>query len=51
VLVEVYRTEAAISEHKLKPHYKKWKEAVEAMMAEHRCSIRYSNVFPEDAAC
>jgi (4S)-4-hydroxy-5-phosphonooxypentane-2,3-dione isomerase len=50
VLVEIYRSEAAISEHKLTSHYKNWKEAVGPMMAEPRYSIRYANVFPEDAA-
>jgi quinol monooxygenase YgiN len=49
VLVEVYRSEAATLEHKQTLHYKQWKEAVEAMMAEPRYSIRYTNVFPEDA--
>jgi (4S)-4-hydroxy-5-phosphonooxypentane-2,3-dione isomerase len=49
VLVEVYGSEAAILEHKQTLHYKKWKETVEAMMAESRYSIRYTNVFPEDA--
>ncbi len=50
VLVEVYRSEAAALEHKQTLHYKQWKEAVEAMIAETRYSTRYTNVFPEDAA-
>jgi (4S)-4-hydroxy-5-phosphonooxypentane-2,3-dione isomerase len=49
VLVEVYCSEPAISEHKLTLHYKKWKDAVETMMAEPRYSIRYSNIFPDNA--
>ena len=49
VLVEVYRSEKATLEHKQTLHYKQWKETVEAMMAEPRYSIRYTNIFPEDA--
>ena len=49
VLVEVYRSEPATLEHKQTSHYKQWKEAVEGMMAEPRYSIRYTNVFPDDA--
>jgi (4S)-4-hydroxy-5-phosphonooxypentane-2,3-dione isomerase len=50
VLVEVYRSEAASLEHKQTLHYHRWKDTVEAMMAEPRYSIRYTNVFPGDAA-
>jgi len=49
VLVESYHSETATMEHKETRHYKQWKDAVEAMMAEPRYSIRYTNVFPEDA--
>jgi (4S)-4-hydroxy-5-phosphonooxypentane-2,3-dione isomerase len=49
VLVEVYRSEKATLEHKQTLHYKQWKDTVEAMMSEPRYSIRYTNVFPEDA--
>jgi quinol monooxygenase YgiN len=48
VLVEVYRSEAAVSDHKLTEHYRRWKESVEIMMAEPRHSIRYTNIFPGD---
>lgn len=49
VLVEVYRTPEAASQHKETDHYKAWRLAVEPMMAEPRQSIRYANVFPDDA--
>ncbi len=48
VLFEVYRSEAAVSDHKLTEHYRRWKESVEGMMAEPRHSIRYTNIFPGD---
>ena len=50
ILVEVYRTAADPAKHKETAHYKKWKEAVEPMMAEPRSSQKFSNVFPADAA-
>ncbi|MBN1808809.1 MAG: antibiotic biosynthesis monooxygenase [Planctomycetes bacterium] len=46
VLVEVYRTQDDPARHKETPHYAKWRETVEDMMAEPRSSIKYSNVFP-----
>jgi quinol monooxygenase YgiN len=49
VLVEVYRTEAAIGAHKETEHYKRWRDAVAPLMAEPRSSHRYLNVFPDDA--
>jgi (4S)-4-hydroxy-5-phosphonooxypentane-2,3-dione isomerase len=49
VLVEVYRTEEAIAAHKKTPHYAAWRDAVAPMMAEPRTSLRYVNVFPDDA--
>ena len=45
VLVEVYRTEQASSDHKSTAHYRKWKTMVESMMAEPRYSIKFTNVF------
>ncbi|HDQ44468.1 MAG TPA: antibiotic biosynthesis monooxygenase [bacterium] len=48
VLVEVYRTPEDPARHKETPHYKKWRDAVEDMMAEPRRSVKYTNVFPED---
>jgi quinol monooxygenase YgiN len=49
VLVEVYRSPDASAQHKETAHYKKWREAVEAMMVEPRTSLKYANVFPDDA--
>jgi quinol monooxygenase YgiN len=49
VLMEAYRSETATSDHKQTSHYKLWRDTVEAMMAEPRKSIRYTNVFPDDA--
>ncbi|MGD0820337.1 MAG: antibiotic biosynthesis monooxygenase [Desulfomonilia bacterium] len=50
LLVEVYRSEVATSQHKQTSHYGQWRDTVDSMMAEPRYSIRYTNVFPEDAA-
>jgi (4S)-4-hydroxy-5-phosphonooxypentane-2,3-dione isomerase len=48
VLVEVYRNGEAPAAHKATAHYKKWRDAVENLMAEPRTSTRYENVFPDD---
>jgi autoinducer 2-degrading protein len=48
VLVEVYRTAAAPAQHKETAHYRRWRDAVEPMMAEPRTSIQYANVFPDE---
>ena len=47
-LYEAYADEAAVRAHKETPHYKAWKGAVEAMMAEPRSSVSYVPVAPED---
>jgi autoinducer 2-degrading protein len=49
VLVEVYRTEQAPAAHKETAHYAKWRDTVAPMMAEPRTSVKFSNVFPDDA--
>jgi len=49
VLVEVYRNPEAAARHKETLHYQTWRDAVAGMMAEPRTSIRYHNVFPDDA--
>ncbi|MCD6049768.1 MAG: Antibiotic biosynthesis monooxygenase [Verrucomicrobia bacterium] len=49
VLVEVYRNPEAPAKHKETKHYAKWRDTVAEMMAEPRTSVKYSNVFPEDA--
>ena len=49
VLVECYYTEADPAEHKKTAHYQKWRDTVANMMAEPRRSVKYSNVFPDEA--
>ena len=49
VLVEVYRSVEATVQHKETAHYAAWRDAVAEMMAEPRSSVKYGNVFPEDA--
>ncbi len=49
VLVEVYRTRDAPVAHKETKHYQVWRDAVAPMMAEPRTSVKFANVFPEDA--
>jgi (4S)-4-hydroxy-5-phosphonooxypentane-2,3-dione isomerase len=46
VLVEAYRSAEATAAHKGTKHYEAWRDAVAAMMAEARTSIKYSDVFP-----
>ncbi|HNR72139.1 MAG TPA: antibiotic biosynthesis monooxygenase [Verrucomicrobiota bacterium] len=50
VLVEAYRTPQAPAAHKETRHYQAWRDAVAPMMAEPRSSVKYTNLFPEDAA-
>jgi autoinducer 2-degrading protein len=49
VLVEVYRTSEDPARHKETAHYEVWRDTVANMMAEPRTSIKYSNIFPDDA--
>ena len=49
VLVEVYRDAAASVAHKQTEHYPVWRDTVAAMMAEPRTSVKYANVYPDDA--
>jgi len=49
VLVEVYRTSEDPARHKQTVHYQKWRDTVAEMMAEPRHSVKYANVFPDDA--
>jgi len=49
VLVEVYRTAEAAAAHKETTHYQVWRDTVAPMMAEPRSSVKYANVFPDDA--
>jgi quinol monooxygenase YgiN len=50
VLVEVYRTPDDPARHKETAHYQKWRDTVADMMAEPRCSVKYTEVFPDEAA-
>ena len=47
VLIEIYRDSQAPAAHKETAHYKKWKGAVEKMMAEPRASRTFTNVYPD----
>ncbi len=49
VLVEAYRTPQAPAAHKETKHYQTWRDAVAPMMAEPRTSVKFTNLFPEDA--
>jgi quinol monooxygenase YgiN len=49
VLVEVYRSADAPAAHKQTPHYARWRERVEPMMAAPRSSAKYTNLHPDDA--
>jgi quinol monooxygenase YgiN len=49
LLVEVYRTVEDTVRHKETAHYQAWRDAVADLMAEPRTSVRYANVFSDDA--
>jgi autoinducer 2-degrading protein len=49
MLVEVYRQEQDAALHKETAHYARWRDTVAEMMAEPRQSVRYTNIYPEDA--
>jgi len=49
VLIEVYRDASAPSKHKETSHYAKWRDTVAPMMDGPRESVRFTNVFPQDA--
>jgi (4S)-4-hydroxy-5-phosphonooxypentane-2,3-dione isomerase len=49
ILVEAYHTEDATARHKETAHYAKWRDAVAPMMAIPRTSVKFTNVFPDDA--
>ncbi len=50
VLIEVYRTAEAPARHKETEHYQKWRDAVAPMMGEPRTSVKFANLFPDEAA-
>ena len=49
LLVEVYRTRDDPARHKETAHYQTWRDTVAEMMAEPRQSVKFANVFPNDA--
>jgi hypothetical protein len=49
VLIEVYRTRDDPAEHKKTAHYQTWRDTVAEIMAEPRSSVKYDNIFPDDA--
>jgi quinol monooxygenase YgiN len=49
VLVEVYRDAGAAAAHKETQHYPVWRDAVAPMMAAPRSSVKFNQVFPDDA--
>ncbi|MBN1311667.1 MAG: antibiotic biosynthesis monooxygenase [Anaerolineae bacterium] len=49
VLVEVYRQPEDAGKHKETSHYQVWRDTVADMMTEPRHSIKYANLFPDDA--
>ena len=49
LLVEVYRTPDDPARHKETAHYQTWRDTVSEMMAEPRQSVKFANVFPNDA--
>lgn len=50
-LVEAYRTAEAPAAHKATAHYARWRDAVAAMMAAPRTSVKYEGVvFPDPEA-
>jgi autoinducer 2-degrading protein len=50
MLYEAYETEEASAAHKATPHYIKWKDTVQDMMAEPRRGVKYNIIQPSDPA-
>lgn len=50
VLVEIYRDIEANLAHKETAHYPIWRDTVANLMAEPRTSVKYTDVFPANAA-
>src|SRR6476646_7882997 len=49
VFLEAYRTPDAPAKHKETAHYQTWRDLVAPMMAEPRSSVKFTNIFPDDA--
>ena len=50
VLYEAYESEEAAAAHKNTPHYKKWRDAVDEMMAQPRKGEKHIVISPTDKA-
>jgi quinol monooxygenase YgiN len=48
VLVEIYRDGGAAAAHKETQHYPVWRDAVAAMMAEPRFSVKFNKISPDE---
>jgi (4S)-4-hydroxy-5-phosphonooxypentane-2,3-dione isomerase len=48
MLLEVYRSAAAVAAHKETAHYARWRDTVADMMQEPRSNVKFANVFPAD---
>ncbi len=48
MLYEAYESEEAAAAHKNTPHYLKWKDAVQKLMAEPRKGVKYNILQPND---
>ena len=49
LLIEVYRSAEAVAQHKQTPHYNRWREAVEPLLAEPRTRLVYRGIFPAES--
>jgi quinol monooxygenase YgiN len=49
ILLEAYRDAAGHAAHRETPHYALWRDSVNSMMATTRTSVKYTNLFPDDA--
>lgn len=48
MLYEAYESEEAAAAHKSTPHYLKWKDAVQNLMAEPRKGVKYNIIQPNN---
>lgn len=48
LLVEIYKDDKAIAQHKQTLHYAEWLKFAEPMLAEPRTKIIYKNIFPDN---
>jgi len=48
MLYEAYESEDAAANHKITPHYLKWRDAVKDFMAEPRFGVKYKILEPGD---